>query len=116
MGKAYVKKTKDFNPGNCGVTYCLNKIGGKWKALIIHLIRNNTNRYSTLQKAIPEASRQTLVTQLRELETDNIIRRTAYAEMPPRVEYSITEFGETLFPIIDAMRAWGRGQMDLRDE
>lgn len=114
MQKTTIKKTKNFNPGYCAVTYCLNIIGGKWKALILHLIRNQTNRFSTIQKGIPEASKQTLATQLRELETDNIIKRIIFEKMPPRVEYEITEFGESLFPIIDAMRLWGRQQMDQK--
>lgn len=111
MAEPYIRKNKDFNPANCAVTYCLNKIGGKWKPVIIHLIRSGTNRYSLMQKAIPEASKQTLTNQLRELETDGIIARTVYAEVPPRVEYQITALGSTLLPIIDAMKDWGKAHM-----
>ncbi|MBO9729859.1 MAG: helix-turn-helix transcriptional regulator [Chitinophaga sp.] len=114
MEKISIRKTKEFNPANCAVTYCLNIIGGKWKPVIIHLIRNNKNRYSQMQKGIPEASKQTLTNQLRELEADGVIERIVFAEVPPRVEYHITPFGNTLLPIIDAMRAWGRQQMDLK--
>lgn len=108
MGNTGVRKTKNFNPTNCAVTYCMNIIGGKWKPVIIHLIRNNVNRYSLMQKGMPEASKQTLTNQLRELETDGVIERIVFAEVPPRVEYRITPLGSTLLPIIDAMRAWGR--------
>lgn len=107
-----MRKTKDFNPTNCAVTYCMNIIGGKWKPVIIHLIRNKTNRYSLMMKAIPEISKQTLTNQLRELETDNVIERIIFAEVPPRVEYKMTAHGKTLLPIIDAMKLWGRKHMD----
>lgn len=106
-----MRKTKDFNPTNCAVTYCLNIIGGKWKPVIIHLIRNQTNRYSLMMKAIPEISKQTLTNQLREMETDGIIERMIFAEVPPRVEYKMTSHGMTLLPIIDAMKVWGRRNM-----
>lgn len=101
------RKNKGFNPNNCPVTHTLNKIGGKWKPIIIYLIRKDANRFSILQKAIPTISKQMLVNQLRELEEDGIIKRVIYAEIPPRVEYFITDYGETLFPIIDALSDWG---------
>ena len=104
---ANTRKNKDFNPYNCGVTQYLNKIGGKWKSLIIHLIRNDYNRFSSLKKIIPDISKQMLVNQLRELEEDKILERIIYAEIPPRVEYKITEYGETLIPVINFMQAWG---------
>lgn len=108
MGNSSVRKTKNFNPTNCAVTYCMNIIGGKWKPVIIHLICKDVNRYSLMQKAMPEASKQTLTNQLRELEADGVIERIVFAEIPPRVEYRMTPFGDTLLPIIDAMRAWGK--------
>ncbi|MBB6109143.1 winged helix-turn-helix transcriptional regulator [Mucilaginibacter lappiensis] len=111
MAKSIARKTKDFNPTNCAVTYCMNIIGGKWKPVIIHLIRNGTNRYSLMQKAITEISKQTLTNQLRELEVDGVLERIVFAEVPPRVEYQITQHGQTLLPIIDAMKAWGRENM-----
>lgn len=93
------------------VSYCVSKIGGKWKPIIIHLVRNDCNRFSKLQKAIPDISKQMLVNQLRELEEDKIIDRIIYPEIPPRVEYKITALGKTLFPVIDAMNDWGLKQM-----
>ena len=104
---ASTRKNKDFNPYNCGVTQCLNKIGGKWKSLIIHLIRKDYNRFSSLKRIIPDISKQMLVNQLRELEEDKILERIIYPEIPPRVEYKITKYGETLIPVIDFMQAWG---------
>lgn len=107
------RKNKDFNPNNCPVTHTLNKIGGKWKPIIIYLIRKDANRFSILQKAIPAISKQMLVNQLRELEEDKIIERVIYAEIPPRVEYFISDFGKTLLPIIDAMSDWGLKDMKI---
>lgn len=106
------RKNKDFNPNNCPVTHCLNKFGGKWKPVIIHLINNNCNRFSLLQRAIPTISKQMLVNQLRELEEDKIIKRTIFAEIPPRVEYTISDYGKTLVPIIKNMREWGSKDME----
>lgn len=101
------RKTKDFNPYKCGVTHFLNKIGGKWKAMIIYAISTKCNRFSLLQKALPVIGKQMLVNQLRELEEDNIIQRLVYAEMPPRVEYRLTPVGESIMPIIKVMEDWG---------
>jgi DNA-binding HxlR family transcriptional regulator len=101
------RKNKDFNPNNCPVTHCLNLIGGKWKPLIIYAISKKVNRFSVLQRGIPVISKQMLVNQLRELEEDKIIKRTVFAEIPPRVEYTITPYGETLLPILYTMQDWG---------
>lgn len=101
------RKNKNFNPNNCPVTHCINLIGGKWKPVIIHLIRKDCNRFSMLQRAIPDISKQMLVNQLREMEDDGLLERIIYAEIPPRVEYKMTEYGKTLIPIIDAMSVWG---------
>jgi DNA-binding HxlR family transcriptional regulator len=105
------RKNKNFNPNNCPVTHCLNKIGGKWKPVVIFLIRKECNRFSMLQRAIPEISKQMLVNQLRELEEDGILVRKVYAEVPPRVEYSLSKYGEELLPIIDQMQDWGLRDM-----
>ena len=109
MSKA--RKNRSFNPNNCPVTHCLNKIGGKWKPVVIYLVRKDCNRFSMLQRAIPEISKQMLVNQLRELEEDDILFRKVYAEVPPRVEYSVTDYGKELLPIIDQMQDWGLRDM-----
>ncbi|TAF65181.1 MAG: transcriptional regulator [Cytophagales bacterium] len=107
------RKNKDFNPNNCPVTYCINIIGGKWKPVILYLIRKGGNRFSILQRAIPDISKQMLVNQLRELEDDGILERKIYAEIPPRVEYFVTDLGISLMPIIDLMEKWGLAQMEV---
>ncbi len=101
------RKLKDFNPNNCPVVYSLNKIGNKWKLLILHYIKLGNDRFSTLQKVIPEISRQTLTNQLRELEEDGILERIIYPQIPPKVEYKLTEMGCSLQPIIKEMSKWG---------
>jgi DNA-binding HxlR family transcriptional regulator len=101
------RKHKDFNPHNCGVTHFLNRVGGKWKVLIIHAISRNCNRFSLLQRGIPAISKQMLVNQLRELEDDGILERIIYAEIPPRVEYKITKYGLSLMPLISVIQDWG---------
>ena len=111
MGNRVVRKNKDFVPGNCPVAYTMNIIGGKWKPSIIHMIRTDRNRYSLLLKNITEISKQTLTNQLRELEMDGILERIIYPEIPPRVEYKITQYGRTLLPIIDSMYQWAKTNM-----
>ncbi len=101
------RKLKDYNPGNCPVIYSLNKIGNRWKLLVIHYIKQGHNRYSSLQKVIPDISRQTLTNQLRELEADGILKRTVFPQIPPKVEYTLTELGLSLQPIITEMSKWG---------
>ena len=105
------RKNKDFNPHNCGVTHFLNRIGGKWKVLIIYAISKNANRFSLLQKVMPDISKQMLVNQLRELEEDKIIERIIYAEIPPRVEYKMTKYGKSLMPVIAVIQQWGLKDM-----
>lgn len=111
-----IRKTKDFIPGNCPVVYCMNIIGGKWKPSIIHMIRTERNRYSLLLKNMTEISKQTLTNQLREMEADGIIERIIFPEIPPRVEYKITPYGQTLLPIIDSMYVWGREHMTTENK
>jgi len=75
--------------------------------MIMYAISLNCNRFSKLQRAIPGISKQMLVNQLRELEEDNILERTIYAEIPPRVEYKVTGYGQSLMPVIAVMQEWG---------
>jgi DNA-binding HxlR family transcriptional regulator len=92
---------------HCPVETTLNVIGGKWKPLILYYLTQGTCRYNALKRRLPHVTPQMLTLQLRELERDGIVRRTVYAEVPPKVEYSLTELGESLSPILLAMLAWG---------
>jgi DNA-binding HxlR family transcriptional regulator len=92
---------------NCPVTATMGVIGGKWKLLIVHLINNDINRFGKLSMILKDISRQMLTTQLRDLEADGLIKRVIYAEIPPRVEYFLTDKGKSLLPVLSAMKDWG---------
>ena len=91
----------------CPVTHCLSLIGGKWKPVILFCIAGGVNRFGAMSRAIPVVTKQMLTQQLRELETDGLIHRQIFAEVPPRVEYSLTERGRSVLPVVQAMRDWG---------
>ena len=93
------------------VEYTLATIGGKWKPNILFLIQLGINRFGLLNKGIHGISKQMLTKQLRELEKDGLITRKIYAEIPPRVEYFLSEKGESVFPILDALFNWGQENM-----
>jgi DNA-binding HxlR family transcriptional regulator len=95
------------NVQNCPVTATMSVIGGKWKILIVFLICNQINRFGKMSMVLKEISKQMLTTQLRELENDGILERKIYSEIPPRVEYSLTDKGRALLPIIESMKVWG---------
>lgn len=96
-----------FTVQNCPVTATMSVIGGKWKILVLYLIFNDINRFGKMSMILKDISKQMLTTQLRELEEDGIIERTIYPEIPPRVEYSLTEKGKDLLPVFEAMKVWG---------
>ena len=96
-----------LKPSPCPVTTTLSVIGGKWKPIILYTVYKETRRFSEIRKLIPTISQKMLTQQLRELEADDIIHRRVYPVVPPKVEYSLTEYGRTLMPILDAMVAWG---------
>jgi len=100
----YEKNGKTFH---CPVEAALDVIGGKWKPLILWALGESVMRFSELQRVLPGVNAKMLTKQLRELEDDGIILRTVYPEVPPRVEYRITEFGMTLIPILQALCDWG---------
>ena len=101
----------------CEMEVTLKMIGGKCKPLILEsLIQHGTQRFSVLLREITQVSQRTLTNQLRELEADGLIRRTVYAQVPPRVEYSITDKGRSLEQILDLMCEWGEKNMDERFE
>lgn len=96
---------------NCPIEATLAMIGGKYKALILWHLINNTLRFSQIQRLIPQATPKMLTQQLRELEADNLIVRVVYPVVPPKTEYSLSERGQTIIPILDAMCDWGKNYL-----
>ena len=91
----------------CPVATTVQLIGNKWKLLILRNLLVRPWRFNELQKSLEGISQKVLTESLRSMESDGIVIRTVYAEVPPRVEYSLSELGETLRPILDAMQTWG---------
>lgn len=101
-------KVLDLSGILCPVEAALQLIGGKYKAVILWHLMQGTLRYSQLHKKMPKATDKMLTQQLRELERDGLITRTVYPVIPPKTEYSLTDFGKTIFPVLDSMCNWGR--------
>ncbi len=98
-------KTKTFN---CSFELTFELIGGKWKPIILwHLKNYKVLRFSELRKLMPNVTQKMLTQQLRELESDKLIHREVYPQVPPKVEYSLTELGESVLPILEQMHKWG---------
>ena len=108
-----MKKKSELLP-ECPVALTVSLIGNKWKLLIIRNLRMRPWRFNELQKSLDGISQKVLTDNLRSMETDGIITRTVYAEVPPRVEYALSPLGESMRPILNSMQAWGeaykRGQ------
>ncbi len=99
----------------CPVEATLDLIGGKYKALILWHLSEGKLRFSQLQKAISGATAKMLTQQLRELESQKLIHREVYPVIPPKVEYSLTELGSSLIPVLVSMRDWGAGYLRTKD-
>lgn len=105
-----------FDENTCPVTATMKVLGGKWKSILINAIYfTSPARFGELKRSVVGITQSMLTSQLRELEEDGIITRKIYAEIPPRVEYTLTEFGLTLSPIIQSMAEWGN-QYRLNNE
>jgi len=101
----------DCNTG-CPVEATLEVIGGKWKGIILYYLLKDTLRFSELSRVMPNITQRMLTKQLRELEAAKIITRKIYPEVPPKVEYSISEYGTTLAPVIQSLQQWGAKHID----
>lgn len=101
---------------DCPVATTVQVIGSKWKLLIIRNLRARPWRFNELHKDLAGISQKVLTDSLRAMEADGIVTRTVYAEVPPRVEYALSELGETLRPILDAMERWGIDYKAIADK
>jgi DNA-binding HxlR family transcriptional regulator len=116
---SYQKDTMQVKEGsidraNCPVERTLEVIGGRWKVLILRELFQGVKRFNELQRAINGITQKMLTQQLREMESDGIVHREIYLQVPPKVEYSLTPLGESLKPIIYAMHEWGIQHINLR--
>jgi DNA-binding HxlR family transcriptional regulator len=91
----------------CPVEASLAVIGGRWKGVILFHLLDGTKRFNELRRHLPDVTQRVLTLQLRELEEDGVVRREVFPEVPPRVEYSLTELGQSLGPLLHAIREWG---------
>lgn len=91
----------------CPVELSLSVIGGKWAALVLWHLRQGTRRYSELRRSMPGITHKMLAQRLRELEADGLISRKVYPVVPPKTEYTLTEEGERMLPVLQAMQQWG---------
>jgi len=91
----------------CAVEATVAVAGGKWKPLVIYYLTDGTKRFGELRKLIGGITQRSLTLQLRELEANGILTRVVFAEVPPRVDYTLTDFGRTLGPVLSAMKDWG---------
>ncbi len=101
MARKYCWKT------GCDVEATLSVIGGRWKPVLVCHLLAGRKRFGALRRLVPHATERMITLQLRELEADGVVSRTVYAEVPPRVEYDVTEFGRSLEPILIVMQDWG---------
>ena len=92
---------------HCPMELTMDLIGGKWKSLVLWHLGENVLRFSQLKRALPKITQKMLTQQLRELEQDGLVKRFIYAQVPPKVEYSLTDSGQTLLPILRTMHQWG---------
>lgn len=105
-----------YEGAGCPVEAALELIDGKWKGVVLyHLLTDGTLRFTAIARRCRGATPRVLARQLRDLEADGLVRRRVFAEVPPRVEYSVTALGESLRPAVMALRDWGRGLLRVRE-
>ena len=98
----------ELDHADCPIAATIALFGGRWKLKILHVLSKNTRRFGEIQVRVPSISKKVLTEQLRELEADGLISRKQYKELPPRVEYALTDFGKGLCPLLIDMAAWKR--------
>jgi DNA-binding HxlR family transcriptional regulator len=91
----------------CPLTAALNAIGGKWNVIVLYWLATGTQRFSDLQRLMPAITHKVLTASLRQLEDEGLVLRAVYPEVPPRVEYMLSEHGRSVVPVVEAIRQWG---------
>ena len=109
-----MRKQRHQTYTHCPVEAALDIIGGKWKSIILFRVLEETRRFNELRKLLPKVTQRMLTNQLRELERDGLIERKIYPQVPPKVEYSITDLGKTLEPVLRELKKWAEEQMPAR--
>jgi len=113
MDTASSAKPSDTQPATgCPLTAALNAIGGKWNMICLYWLDTGTRRFNELQRLMPDISHKVLAETLRTLEQQGLVTRTEFPEVPPRVEYKISAYGESVRPLIEAVRVWGRAHLE----
>jgi DNA-binding HxlR family transcriptional regulator len=109
--KVIILKGKQYH---CAMDVTMDYIGGKWKTVVLWYLRKDKKRFSELRKHIPNITEKMLSLQLKDLENDGIVKRKVYPEVPPKVEYYLTDFGKTLIPMLEEIAKWGRGLAEAK--
>jgi DNA-binding HxlR family transcriptional regulator len=112
-GELGIMETKTDMKYDCPIQYTLDLIGGKWKLIILwHLASEGIMRYSELRRSLKGITHKMLSQQLKDLESDGFIHREEYPQVPPKVEYSLTDFGKSILPVLKGMSEWGTSNMN----
>jgi DNA-binding HxlR family transcriptional regulator len=109
-----VEKGRPLN--YCGIRCSMEVLGGKWKLLIVAELSKTTKRYSELKRSIPEISEKMLISSLQELEHNNIVVRTVVEAIPPQVEYTLSNYGQSVRPVLETLFGWGEGHINKNSE
>jgi DNA-binding HxlR family transcriptional regulator len=102
-----MRKQKHKTYTECPVEATLDLIGGKWKGIVLFHLMQGTKRFNELRRLVPDITQRMLTLQLRQLEKDGLIKRKIYKQIPPKVEYSLSDLGQTLIPILQQLEQWG---------
>jgi DNA-binding HxlR family transcriptional regulator len=113
LGNDGRRNSRRRNPvSGCPLTAALAAIGGKWKLIIVYWLAESPKHFAALRQAMPSISQKVLTQQLRELANDGVVRRKPTGAIPAPVEYSLTEYGHSLLPLVESIRVWGRGHIE----
>ena len=109
--KVFILEGKEYH---CAMDVTMDYIGGKWKTVVLWYLRKDKKRFGELRKLIPNITEKMLSLQLKDLENDGLVKRKIYPEVPPKVEYCLTDFGKTLIPMLEEIAKWGRALGEKR--